>query len=547
MRACCLFVSLIASCQLLAATSAAAAPAYFRHPTLHGDTVVFTSEGDLWRVSVDGGVATRLTTHAEQETHAAFSPSGDRVAFSASYEGPTEVYVMSVDGGRPERLTFDGEQAAVVGWTPGGQVVYATRHFSTLPNTQLVAVDPDSHAQTVYPLEQACEVSFRPDGKTLFFARTTPQRGAVKRYKGGTAQQLWRYTMQDDEAVRLTQPQDYAGASREPMWYDGRVYFLTDRDGTMDVWSMTEAGDDLRQHTHHDSFDIQSPSMHDGRIVYQLGADLYLLDVRNDATPRLLSIRLTSDFDQTRQRWVESPMDWLTRAELSPEGDQVVLTTRGHVFVQPTTPGRRVRITREDHVRHRAAFFSADGESVIALSDRSGEFEFWKYPANGSDGAEQLTHDADVLRWQGRPSPNGHYLAFTDKNFRLGVLNLQTGTSRLIFQSNVDDIGAVRWSPDSRWLAFVANAENSNNQIHIHHLADQTTFKVTSDRVNSYAPAWGANGEWLYFLSDRHLVSQVRSPWGRLQPEPYLAQPTKLYMLALQARAGAALSCRRPN
>src|SRR5262245_42863980 len=64
---------------------------YYRFPAIHAGTIVFTSEGDLWEVGTNGGVARRLTTHPGEETRAAFSPDGKTIAFSASYEGPTEV------------------------------------------------------------------------------------------------------------------------------------------------------------------------------------------------------------------------------------------------------------------------------------------------------------------------------------------------------------------------------------------------------------------------------------------------------------------------
>ena len=507
---------------------------YFRHPAIHAETIVFTSEGDLWRVPIAGGAASRLTTHAEQETHAAISPNGNLVAFSASYEGPTEVYVIPIQGGRPKRVTYDGETGHVVGWTPDGRIVYATQHYSTLPNDQLVAIDPRTGDTTIYPLDMACEVAFKPNGLTLFFARTRPQRGAVKRYKGGTAQQLWKYTLGDDEAIRLTDPQDYAGASREPMWWDDRLYFLTDRDGTMNIWSMDENGDDLKQHTSHSRFDVQSPSMHEGRLVYQNGADLFVWNSKKPETPRKVNIHLVSDFDQTRERWIEKPVDWLSNVALSPNGKQVALTARGNVFVQPVKAGRRVRITRSNGVRHRHAVFSSDSKSVFALSDETGETEFWKYAADGSDEAQQLTNDGDVLRWNGIPSTDGKYLAFTDKNLRLGLIDLKSKTSKIIFKSKVDAIGTVQWSPNNGWIAFVTTAENFNNQIRLYHVESGVEHVVTSDRVNSFSPAWSPHGDWLYFLSDRHLVSRVGSPWGLRQPEPYIATPTKIYMLALQ-------------
>src|SRR3954466_4488493 len=130
---------------------------YYRFPAISGNTIVFTAEGDLWRVPITGGVAQRLTTHAAEESHPAISPDGRTIAFSAAYEGPTEVYTMPVDGGPPTRRTFDGSNATVTGWTPDGRILYSTRKFSTLPNTVLASVDPRTNAVAQVPLAQASD------------------------------------------------------------------------------------------------------------------------------------------------------------------------------------------------------------------------------------------------------------------------------------------------------------------------------------------------------------------------------------------------------
>ena len=99
---------------------------YYRFPAIHGSTIVFTSEGDLWAAGTDGGVARRLTTHHGIESNAKISPDGSLIAFSAQYEGPTEVYTMPVTGGLPVRRTFAGITSIVVGWTPDAKILYAT-------------------------------------------------------------------------------------------------------------------------------------------------------------------------------------------------------------------------------------------------------------------------------------------------------------------------------------------------------------------------------------------------------------------------------------
>ncbi len=503
---------------------------YYRFPTLHGDKIAFTAEGDLWLASVNGGLARRLTTHHGSETHAAFSPDGKLLAFSAQYEGPTEVYTMPVNGGLPTRQTHDGTRATVVGWTPDGKILYSTRQYATLPNTRLVEIDPRTNAQTLVPLNQASDGVFNPVGATLFFTRLPFQGSHTKRYEGGTAQNIWKYALAGGEAIPLTA--DYPGTSKQPMWWNGRIYFISDRDGTMNLWSMKEDGRDLKQHTFHKGLDIGAASLDDGRIVYQLVADLYLYDIKS-GEDRKINITLASDFDQTREKWVKKPLGYLTSAHISPDGNRVVLTARGQVFVAPAGQGRFVRVTRKNGVRYRNARFLPKSKSVFMLSDETGELEFWKFPANGVGPASELTRNGKVFRFDGIPSPDGKWIAFGDKDYQLWLLNVATGKTRRIAVSDVSEFSDLSWSPDSRWLAYDATAENLFSQIMLYHLSDAQTIPLTDNRVDSYSPAWSPDGKWLYFLSDRNLRSLVSSPWGPRQPEPFFAKTTKIYAAAL--------------
>ena len=185
--------SLLLPCLLLLpSTLRAQHPGYYRFPAIHGDTIVFAAEGDLRRVSASGGAATRLTTAPGEEAYPAFSPDGKWIAFTGSYEGPTDVYVMPAAGGLPKRLTYEGG-ARVIGWTPDGRILYATTAFSTLPNAQLVALNTDNGQRTTIPLAQAADGSYDSAGRTLYFTRLAAQPSQTKRYQGGTAQNIWKY------------------------------------------------------------------------------------------------------------------------------------------------------------------------------------------------------------------------------------------------------------------------------------------------------------------------------------------------------------------
>jgi len=342
---------------------------YYRFPALAGNKIIFTAEGDLWKVDINGGEAQRLTSHSGSETNAAVSPDGKLIAFSAQYEGPTEVYTMPIDGGVPTRRTYDGEAAIVIGWTPDGKIIYQTNHYSTLPNRQLLTIDIRSGEAARIPLNQASDGGFDASGKTLYFTRLPFQGSHTKRYKGGTAQNIWKYVLDSPEAVPLTA--DFAGTSKTPMWWKNRIYFATDRDGTMNLWSMNADGKDLKQLTTHKGFDVKFPSLRDGNIAYQLGADIHLYDITKN-TDQVIPITLPSDFDQAREKWVKKPMDFLTSRSISPSGDRVALTARGQVYVAPAQQGRLTEVSRNKSVRYYSATFMPDGKSLLAISDQTG-------------------------------------------------------------------------------------------------------------------------------------------------------------------------------
>ena len=503
---------------------------YYRYPDIHGDKVVFSAEGDLWTVNLSGGLAQRLTTHSEDESFPSISPDGNTIAFSASYEGPTEIYTMPITGGLPIRWTYESDFSVTNCWTPDGKIVYDTRAYATLPDRQLVTIDTKTKQKKRIPLSQASEASFNETGNTVFFVRPSYHGNVTKRYKGGTARQLWKYTEESPEAIQLTK--DYAGGSHHPMWYNGRVYFITDRDGIMNIWSLDENGNDLKQHTKHTGFDIRYANLSGADIVYQLGADIWHYDIQAN-TQKKIEIKLATDLDQLREKWVEEPANYITSVNTDKEGKRIVITARGRAFIAPVKSGRFVEFTSKQAVRLRDAVFSADGEKIYTLSDESGEFEFVSIPSNGIGSHKSITKNGNVLRYAGVPSPDGKWIAYDDLNANMFLLDISTGESKKI-STNDEGIYSFSWSPDSKWISFVQVADNTMAQILVYGLASGQSFPITTDRANSRYPQWSPDGKFIYFLSDRSFTTLVGGPWGPRQPEPYFDASEKLYHIALR-------------
>ncbi|HTE41204.1 MAG TPA: S41 family peptidase, partial [Steroidobacteraceae bacterium] len=240
-----------------------------------------------------------------------------------------------------------------------------------------------------------------------------------------------------------------------------------------------------------------------------------------------------SDLDQLREKWVTKPIQSLTSAHLHPNGQSVVLSSRGRVFVAPADSGRLVQASRLPGVRYRDVVFMPDGRSLLALSDASGELEFVNLPVNGVGASRSLTADGKVLRFEGAPSPDGKWIAYVDNNNDAWLLNVATRAQRLI-SKNREGVYELTWSPDSRFMSIGQTARNTFSQLWLYEIATQTYTPLTSDRVNSQSAAWSPDGKWIYFLSDRNLNSAVGEPWGPRAPEPFFDKPMKIYQIALR-------------
>ncbi|MDQ6685317.1 MAG: peptidase S41, partial [Pseudomonadota bacterium] len=178
------------------APAAAEVNGFYRFPSLRGEQIWFTAEGDLWRVGTSGGKAERVTTHPGSETRAVVSPGNRWVAYSAAYEGPAEAYVMDVDGGVPKRLTWNGLAPQVWQWTRDGRVLVTMPAASGQPFTQLYSIDPKTTWVQPLPVVQASDGAISDDGKTLYFTRNGLRGDNVRGYRGGAMPRIWQLALE---------------------------------------------------------------------------------------------------------------------------------------------------------------------------------------------------------------------------------------------------------------------------------------------------------------------------------------------------------------
>jgi tricorn protease len=510
---------------------------YYQFPSLHGETLVFSSESDLWRVPVTGGAARRLTSHPAPESEPHLSPDGRWLAFTGRYDGTADVYRMPAAGGPVERLTHEPDEVRVQGWTPDGRILYASQG-GVGPSWYWVlrALDPESREVDDIPLADAREGTFDDQG-TIWFTRFGLDVTAdnVRAYRGGAMAQLWRFRPGiDDEAVRLAP--DHEGNLTRPMWWNGQLFVVSDASGVANLWRMAPDGSSPTQLTRHVDFEVRGATLDrsGGRIVYQHGADLRVHDLAS-GEDRVVQIELGSDRARTRTRWIDDPMNWLNSVGFAPAGNRVALTARGRIVVVGTGELRRIELPLPAASRAREAVPGPDGRWIFAFVDAGGEQELWRLPADGLGEGEPLTSDAAGHRVGMSVSPDGSRVAHWDRRGRLFLLDVETRTNDQVDDARGAGYRDVIWSPDGRTLALVrVDTPVRRPQVVLLDVESSTTHTVTSDRYESYSPAFSPDGRWLWFLSDRSFTPTPGGPWGDRNTGPVFDQRTRIYALALQ-------------
>lgn len=483
-----------------------------RFPAVYGNQVVFTYAGDLYTVARTGGMARKLTNHEGFEMFARFSPDGKKIAFTAQYDGNTEVYTMPSEGGVPVRLTYTatlgrddvsdrmGPNNIVMTWTPDGKnIVYRSRKQSYNDFVgQLYMVSVDGGLSTEVPLSTGGFCSFSPDGSKLAFNRVFREFRTWKYYKGGMADDVRIFDFNTGQVVDIT---NEPSQDIFPMWHRDNIYFLSDRDRTMNLFVYNTSTRQVRKLTNYTDYDIKFPSLGNDAIIYENGGYLYLFDLASEQATKI-DITIAEDFYGGRNELKDASKS-IRSADLSPDGKRVVFSARGDIFTVPAEEGITRNLTESSGAHDREAAWSPDGKNIAYLSDRSGEYEIWVEPQDGSGEAVQVTSGADTYKFTIIWSPDSKKILWNDKKMRLQYVNIDTREVTEIDTSKFWEIGQFNWSPDSRYVVYATQMPNTFNQIILYDTQTGEKFPVTDEWYTAGSPVFSNDGKYLLFTSDR--------------------------------------------
>lgn len=472
-----------------------------RQPTIYNDQVVFVYGNDLWTSTIDGGIAQRLTTDIGYESVPHFSPDGQNIAFTGEYDGNIDVFVIPAAGGTPQRLTYHPGGDFVTGWTPDNKVLFRSdREGTPTQTTKFFTIGVEDSYPESMKLTRAAYGEISPDGTHIAYTPITSWDPEWRNYRGGQAMPIWIVNLKTMELQTTSQPTKERHL--DPVWLDGNVYFLSERDYTSNIWSYNPESKEETQITFHKKFDVKSLDADSKNIVYEHGGYLNLLDPSTGDT-RIIPITVNADLNTSRERWENASVRELSNASLSPNGMRALFEYRGEIFSVPKEKGSWRNLSNASGSADRSPIWSPKGDKIAWFSDASGEYELMIADQYGTV-EKKISFEQPTFYFNPQWSPDGKNIAYTDTHYNLWITNVMTGTS---IKADTDSYAHPNrtmnpvWSPDSQWVAYAKQQKSHFKAIYTYNIDSKKIIQITDPLADAITPVWDESGDYIYTLA----------------------------------------------
>ena len=475
---------------------------YYRSPTICQDTIVFVCEDDLWTVPVEGGVARRLTSNLGAAGSPRLSPDAEQLAFAGREEGPSEVYTMPALGGEAKRLTYQGSNVSIVGWDTDGKHILYSSGAGLAFDPWIWKVASEGGEPQRLPYGPANHIDFSDAGGVII-GRLTREPARWKRYRGGTAGQLWIDTEGDGQFQPLA-PVDSNFTT--PMWIGERIYFISDHEGVGNIYSCLPTGEDVQRHTHQDTYYCRLAQTDGKRIVYHAGADLFVYDLDGDTENRV-DVEFRSPRIQRQRKFVNASA-YMQEFAPAPDGHALAVTVRGKPFTMANWEGAVLQHGERDGARYRFTQWLNDGKRLVTISDAAGEEALEIHTRDGSTELVRLDtldigHVRELSVSPQTESEENDRVLLVNHRFELLHIDLETHELRTLDKGHYHSIRGPAWSPDGKWCAYSFAPTETTRSIKLCKIETGETWLVTEPEFSDFSPAWDPDGKYLYFLSSR--------------------------------------------
>ncbi len=484
-------------------------PLLLQQPTVSGTHIVFVFAGDLWSVPREGGEARRLTTGPGREFSPFFSPDGAQIAFTGEYDGNTDVFTVPAAGGVPRRLTWHPSADEVLGWSPDGKrVLFTSSRTSYSRFSKLFTVSLEGGLEEELPLPMGFEGAYSPDGAQIAYVPIRRAFYAWKRYRGGTTTPVWIADLSNShiEKVPRANSNDFT-----PMWAAGKVWFLSDRNGPVTLFSYDPRTKKVAQAIANNGLDLKSASAGPDAIVYEQFGSINLYDLKSGRT-KPVPIKVAGDFPELRERLVRVSQR-LMGAHVSPTAARAVFEARGEIITVPAEKGDPRNLTNTPGVMERQPAWSPDGKSIAYLSGESGEYALHVRSQNGmGEPAKIALGEQPGYYFTPRWSPDTRKIAYMDSHLALWYVDINERKPVKVDKDPYWGVAAISasWSPDSKWIAYSRRLTNYLSAIFIYSVADGKSTQVTDGMSDARLPVFDREGKYIYFTASTDVGASLQ-------------------------------------
>lgn len=504
-----------------------------RQPSISETHITFTYGSDIWGANLDGSDVQRITSSPAVDSHPHLSPDGNWIAFSSNRSGNTNVYVVSKEGGTPKRLTWEPSASVVRGWSNDGKTILYSSGRGTAPrgHGKLWTVSTQGGPSSQLTKQWSYDGSFSPNDKQLIIDKMDRWDSEWRVYRGGQNTPLILLDIKSQKETML--PFDEPTMDIQPTWLGDKIYFLSDRDWNMNVWSYDPKSKELEQITTLKDTDVKWLGSGGSQLVIEHDGYLHLLNPQTKELTKL-TININADFPWAEEQW-ETVTNRASSVSLSATGKRAVMEARGEIFTVPIEFGDSRNITRSSGTADRRPIWSPKGDEIAWFSDEGGDkYRLYITKQDGISDKRSYDIGESKLGWEPRWSPDGKHIAFVDDDVRIRVLNLESGN---IITADVGGTNLERgrngivWSPDSKMLAYSKAATNNFRRIMIWNSETNSVTQMTNDLADAFAPAWDADMKHFYFLASTDVA--LGSSWANTSS--MMADPSyAAYVVVLQ-------------
>ncbi len=474
-------------------------------PAISADHIAFIYAEDLWVANIDGSQPKRLTVDEGVESNPFFSPDGKLIAFSAQYEGNTDVYVLPVEGGIPKRLTWHPGNDYVRGFTKdGNSVLFISQRASfTRRYFQLFTVPVTGGRETQLEIPNAFNASYSPNGQEIAYTPFPEAFRQWKHYRGGMIENILLFSFADKSVIKIPQPAEGCNDT-QPLWIGNTIYFRSDRNGEFNLFSYDILSKQINQLTAFKDFPVLNVSGENGKILFEQAGYLHIFDINGSASKKL-TIGIAADLLGLRPRFVKGAK-YIRFGDISPSGSRAVFDFRGEIITVPAEKGDYRNITNTTGAHEKYPAWSPDGKSIAYFSDQTGEYELYIQSQDGKGDIKKFKLNGTGFYAYPRWSADSKKIDYVDNGCNLYILDLTTGGIQKVDTDEIYTADSFRdfssdWSFDSKWIAYSKVTATLYKRIYLYNTEQKKSYPLTDGLSDVSEPRFDRNGRFLYFFA----------------------------------------------